>query len=55
MTAVTSRPRVCFVAGTDTGVGKTRVSLALLQTLSGLGYRTAALKPVAQAAKACCL
>ena len=42
-----SPPKICFVAGTDTGVGKTRVSVALLLKLAELGYRTAALKPVA--------
>ncbi len=42
-----AKPRICFVAGTDTGVGKTRVSVALLLKLAQLGFRTAALKPVA--------
>ncbi len=36
-----------FVTGTDTGVGKTAVSVALLTALGQTGYRTAALKPVA--------
>ena len=36
-----------FVTGTDTGVGKTLVSVALLQALKKQGYRTAALKPIA--------
>lgn len=35
-----------FVTGTDTGVGKTRVSLGLLSAANALGYRTAAMKPV---------
>ncbi|QHI96530.1 dethiobiotin synthase [Xylophilus rhododendri] len=37
----------CFVTGTDTEVGKTRVSAALLHLLGADGSRTAALKPVA--------
>ena len=36
-----------FVTGTDTGVGKTFVSLALLQIAKDRGLSTAALKPVA--------
>lgn len=36
-----------FVVGTDTGVGKTLVSLALLQIAKDRGLATAALKPVA--------
>ena len=36
-----------FVTGTDTGVGKTWVSLALLEGWRRLGLRTAAMKPVA--------
>jgi dethiobiotin synthetase len=36
-----------FVAGTDTGVGKTAVSCALLNAAAQLGLRTAAVKPVA--------
>jgi dethiobiotin synthetase len=37
----------CFVTGTDTGVGKTCVSAALLQLLGERGGRTAGFKPVA--------
>lgn len=36
-----------FVAGTDTGVGKTAVSCALMEAASASGLRTAAVKPVA--------
>ena len=36
-----------FVTGTDTNVGKTWVSLGLLQAFASAGYRTAAMKPVA--------
>lgn len=36
-----------FVTGTDTGVGKTAISCALLAAASRAGLRTAAIKPVA--------
>jgi len=36
-----------FVTGTDTGVGKTRVAVALIHTLRAQGLRVAAMKPVA--------
>lgn len=36
-----------FVTGTDTGVGKTRVALALIHALRAQGLRVAAMKPVA--------
>ena len=36
-----------FVTGTDTGVGKTCVSVALLHALAARGCRVAAMKPVA--------
>ncbi|MFO7994983.1 MAG: dethiobiotin synthase [Marinobacter sp.] len=36
-----------FVTGTDTGVGKTMVSAAILEAASLLGKRTLAMKPVA--------
>ena len=39
-----------FVAGTDTGVGKTQVALALLRQLGASGRRVAAMKPVAAGA-----
>ncbi|CAJ0901643.1 ATP-dependent dethiobiotin synthetase BioD 1 [Ralstonia sp. LMG 32965] len=37
----------CFVTGTDTEIGKTLVSAALLTRLADVGYRTAGLKPIA--------
>lgn len=39
-----------FVAGTDTGVGKTWVATRLLRALAGGGIRVAAMKPVAAGA-----
>ncbi len=36
-----------FVTGTDTGVGKTRVSAGLIAALRGQGLRVAGMKPVA--------
>ena len=39
-----------FVTGTDTGVGKTLVSAALLHAFAGLGYRAVGMKPVAAGA-----
>jgi dethiobiotin synthetase len=39
--------RAWFVTGTDTGVGKTAVSCALLAAAGSAGLRTAAIKPVA--------
>jgi dethiobiotin synthetase len=39
--------RTWFVTGTDTGVGKTAVSCALLAAAAAEGLRTAAVKPVA--------
>jgi dethiobiotin synthetase len=36
-----------FVTGTDTGVGKTRVAVALIHALRAEGLRVAAMKPVA--------
>lgn len=36
-----------FVTGTDTGVGKTTVAVALIRALVGQGLRVAAMKPVA--------
>ena len=38
--------RGLFVTGTDTGVGKTRVAVALIHTLRAQGLRVAAMKPV---------
>lgn len=37
----------CFVTGTDTDVGKTCISAALLHTLAQAGWRSAGFKPVA--------
>ena len=37
----------CFVTGTDTDVGKTRISAALLHWLTQQGWRSAGFKPVA--------
>lgn len=37
----------CFITGTDTGVGKTRVSAALLHALRLRGLRAIGMKPVA--------
>lgn len=39
-----------FVTGTDTGIGKTRVSAGLLKALSQAGHKTVGMKPVASGA-----
>jgi dethiobiotin synthetase len=39
-----------FIAGTDTGVGKTTVAVQLLRALAGTGLKVAAMKPVAAGA-----
>jgi dethiobiotin synthetase len=44
--------RGCFVTGTDTGVGKTRVSAGLLQLLRQRGLVAAGFKPVAAGTEA---
>ncbi len=41
-----------FIAGTDTGVGKTRTALALVRALVGKGLEVAVMKPVAAGAVA---
>lgn len=41
------KARGLFVTGTDTGVGKTRVAVALVRALQAQGLRVAAMKPVA--------
>ena len=41
----------CFVTGTDTGVGKTLVSSALLHGLSAAGLKTVGMKPLAAGAE----
>ena len=43
----------CFVTGTDTGVGKTLISAALLHGLSQAGLKTAGMKPLAAGAEMC--
>lgn len=45
-------PRRWFVTGTDTEVGKTIVSVALLQAAGRAGYRAAGYKPVASGSEA---
>jgi dethiobiotin synthetase len=40
----------CFVTGTDTEIGKTLISAAMLHALSQLGVRTCGMKPVAAGA-----
>ena len=45
-----SGPRGLFVAGTDTGVGKTFVATRLIHALVAAGFRVAAMKPVAAGA-----
>ena len=40
-------PRRWFVTGTDTGIGKTLVSSAMLSLLAGSGLRAVGMKPVA--------
>jgi dethiobiotin synthetase len=39
-----------FVTGTDTGIGKTRVSAGLLKAISDAGMKSAGMKPVASGA-----
>lgn len=47
-----ARPsRGVFVTGTDTGVGKTVVAVALLRALAGRGLRAVGMKPVAAGAE----
>lgn len=43
--------RACFVTGTDTEIGKTLVSSALLHLLSQSGARTLGIKPIASGAE----
>ncbi|HEX8740931.1 MAG TPA: dethiobiotin synthase [Casimicrobiaceae bacterium] len=42
-----AQPRGVFVTGTDTGIGKTRVAVALLAALAASGLRAVGMKPVA--------
>lgn len=44
---MTTASFACFVAGTDTGVGKTHVSAALLHALRATGLAAVGMKPVA--------
>ncbi len=44
--------RALFVTGTDTGVGKTRISLGLMRALQECGLRVAGMKPVASGCRA---
>lgn len=39
-----------FITGTDTGIGKTLISSALLHTLASMGIRAAGMKPIAAGA-----
>lgn len=48
--AKSERARGIFVAGTDTGVGKTLIACALLHGFAGLGLRVSGMKPVAAGA-----
>lgn len=42
--------RGLFVTGTDTGIGKTRVSAGLLRALTQAGHKTVGMKPIASGA-----
>jgi len=44
--------RGLFVTGTDTGCGKTEITLGLMQALQGQGLRVLGMKPVASGAEA---
>jgi len=44
------KPHGFFITGTDTGVGKTLVSAALLHAFASQGYRVVGMKPVAAGA-----
>ena len=46
------KTRGWFITGTDTGVGKTLVSAALLTALAGAGQRVVGMKPVASGGEA---
>ena len=39
--------KACFITGTDTGVGKTEITLALMKGLQDKGHRVNAMKPIA--------
>jgi dethiobiotin synthetase len=44
--------KACFITGTDTGIGKTRVSVGLLKILNAGGHRAMGMKPIASGAVA---
>lgn len=46
-----SRPRAIYVTGTDTGVGKTLIAVALVRALAASGFRARGLKPLASGAE----
>ena len=46
-----ARPRALFITGTDTGVGKTHVSVSLVKALVQHGLRVAVMKPIASGAE----
>ena len=48
--ALKSLPKGIFITGTDTGIGKTYVSLRLMHVLQQAGLRVAGMKPVASGA-----
>lgn len=50
LTAMLGKVRGVFVTGTDTGVGKTLVSAALIRAMAHRGARVAGMKPVAAGA-----
>jgi dethiobiotin synthetase len=43
--------RGCFVTGTDTGIGKTRVSAGLLKALGKAGMKSVGMKPISSGAE----
>ena len=45
------RPRGFFVTGTDTGIGKTRVSAGLLKAIAKAGMKSVGMKPIASGAE----
>lgn len=49
--ALPTGPFSCFVTGTDTEIGKTLVSAALLHIMAKRGVRVAAMKPIAAGAE----
>ena len=51
---MTAMARGLFVAGTDTGVGKTCVAAALLRALAAAGVRAVGMTPVAAGIEAGC-